>query len=73
MIKKIKNNHFKLMLNFLKNADQFSVKFTPIIGKNQQEFKSYFGGIMSIIIYSSGLAYTIFICIYGNQIKYYHL
>ena len=60
LLKKIKKNYFTLMLNFLKNADQFSVKFSLLIGKNQQEFKSYFGAIMSIIIYSSGFAYTIF-------------
>jgi len=48
-------------MKYFKLIDQFGVTFTPKITKDDSEFKSIFGGIMTLTIYVLCAAYSIYI------------
>ncbi|CAD8096128.1 unnamed protein product [Paramecium primaurelia] len=48
-------------MNILKNADLFGVPFIQSIDQKQSKYQSIFGGILSLIIFSSSLGYAIWI------------
>ncbi|KAM3141454.1 hypothetical protein pb186bvf_006572 [Paramecium bursaria] len=48
------------MIEFLSKADQFGIPFTQSIQKGEKQFRSPFGGLVSILLYGTSLAYFIY-------------
>ncbi|CAD8145977.1 unnamed protein product [Paramecium octaurelia] len=51
----------KIANNFLRNADFFGTPFVQQINEKQSIYKSAIGGLITLIIFSASLAYTIWI------------
>lgn len=48
-------------MKFIKLIDQFGVNFTPNIIKDESQFKTTFGGFMTLLIYTLSAMYSIYI------------
>ncbi|CAD8182559.1 unnamed protein product [Paramecium octaurelia] len=49
------------LVNYFKSIDFFGATFNQNIDKKQQSFKSVFGGIMTLFIFSASLAYAVYV------------
>lgn len=47
-------------MNYIKALDQFGINFIPTHKKHEQQFKSFIGGLTSVLLYSACLAYLIY-------------
>ncbi|CAD8129844.1 unnamed protein product [Paramecium sonneborni] len=54
-------------MNFLKSFDQFGVSYKQEIFKNEKQFKSAFGGITSLLLYTLSLVYFFINCFFGQM------
>ncbi|KAM3136840.1 hypothetical protein pb186bvf_011099 [Paramecium bursaria] len=52
--------HLEGIMNLIKEVDQFGAVFKPSIKLKDQQYKTFFGGLFSIMIYGTSLGYFIY-------------